>query len=111
MKYRLTILNRARADIDRNADWWADHHSIEEAVFWSDSIYDQLETLTEFPESYGQSVENDLFPYELRDKLVGLGSRLRYRAIFTIRNDEVFVLAVRAAEEDRLTPEDVDFEH
>lgn len=79
-------------------------------MIWSDSIYDQLESLIEQPESYGLSVENDLFPYEIRDKLVGLGSRLRYRAIFTIRDDEVFVLALRAGEEDRLSPDDIEFE-
>lgn len=46
---------------------------------------------------------------ELRDELVGLGARRRYRAVFTIRDSEVIVLTVRAAEEDRLTPSDLDF--
>jgi hypothetical protein len=40
----------------------------------------------------------------------GLGSRPGYRAIFTIKDDEVFVLALRAAEQDRLTPDDVAFD-
>ena len=53
-------------------------------------------------------MENDEFPYEIRDKLVGLGSRRRYRAVFTVKEAEVFVLAVRACEEDRLTPDDVE---
>lgn len=45
-----------------------------------------------------------------RYKLVGLGSRPRYRAVFTVQDDQVFVLVVRAAEEDRLTTDDIDFD-
>jgi plasmid stabilization system protein ParE len=110
MRFRVTILPRAKIDIDQNADWWADHRSTDQAVKWSDAIYDQIETLTAFPESNALSAENGRFPYEIRDKLVGLGSRKTYRAVFTIKDDEVFVLTVRAAEEDRLSPDDVDFD-
>jgi plasmid stabilization system protein ParE len=110
MKFRLNVTLRARGDIDRNADWWTDHHSLEQALTWADAVYDQLESLRDFPESHSLSLENEEFPYEIRDKLVGLGSRPRYRAVFTIKSDEVFVLTVRAGEEDRLTPDDVDFD-
>ncbi len=110
MTFRLTILPRAHRDIDRNAEWWADHHSLQEGIVWADTIYDQIETLRDFPEAHALSAENAEFPYEIRDKLVGLGSRRRYRAVFTIKGDELFVLTVRAAEEDRMTPDDVDFD-
>jgi len=109
MKFQLIVMPRARGDIDRNADWWADHHSIEQALKWSDTVYDQLQTLRSFPESHSLSAENDKFSYEIRDKLVGLGSRPRYRAVYTIQDDKVFVLTVRAGDEDRLTTDDVDF--
>jgi plasmid stabilization system protein ParE len=109
MKYRLTVTPRAKDDIDRNANWWADHHSIEQALKWSDAVYDQLESLRDFPENRSLSAENDEFDYEIRDKFVGLGTRPGYRAIFTIKGDEVFVLTVRAGEQDRLTPDHVDF--
>ena len=108
MKFRLTVTPRARGDIDRNADWWADHHSIEQALKWSNAVYDQLESLRDFPESCSLSAENDEFDYEIREKLVGLGTRPGYRAIFTIKGNEVFVLTVRAGEQDRLTTDDVD---
>ncbi len=48
MTFRVIVLPKARSDIDRNAD---------------------------FPESNALSAENNDFPYEIRDKLVGLGSR------------------------------------
>ena len=108
MTFRVTILPQARDDIDRSADWWAQHHSVEQALRWSDAIYDQLKTLQEFPDSHSLASENEEFPYEIREKLVGLGSRPGYRAVFTIKDGEV--LTVRAAEQDRLTTDDVVFD-
>lgn len=84
MKFRVSILPQARRDIDRNADWWAEHHLVELALQWSDADHVQLETLAEFPERNGLSAENVEFPHVIRDKLVGLGARRSYRAVFTI---------------------------
>lgn len=108
MKYFVFILPQARRDIDRNADWWAEHHSVEQALRWSDAIYDQIASLTEFPESHALSAENDDFPYEIRDKLLGSGPRSSYRAIFTIRNGTVYVLAVRRGAQDLVQPSEVE---
>lgn len=41
------------------------------------------------------AADDDEFDYEIRDKLVGLGTRPSYREIFTIKDDEVFILTVR----------------
>ncbi len=108
MTFRVFVLPQARGDIDRNADWWAEHHSVEQALRWSDAIYDQIQTLTDFPESNSLSAENDDFPYEIRYKLVGLGSRPTYRAVFTIKDDTVFVLTVRRSAQDVLRPGEVE---
>src|SRR5690554_3086393 len=102
MKFRVSILTQARRDIDRNADWWAAHHSVDHALRWSDAVYDQLESLSDFAESHGLSVENVDFPYEIRDKPVGLGSRLGFRAVFTFKGDTVYVLTVRRAAQDAI---------
>ena len=108
MSYRLIILPQAKADVQRNAEWWAHHHSSEQAARWLDAIQTQLESIVDFPESHSLSAENDDFPYEIRDKLVGLGSRPSYRAVFTIRDDTVFVLTVRRSAQDVLRPSDVE---
>lgn len=108
--YQLIVTSEARSDIDRNADWWAEHHSVEQAIAWTKAIYQQLESLRNLPESHTLSLENDAFDTEIREKLVGLGSRPRYRAVFTIKENNIYVLAVRAAEQDRLSPGDVDVE-
>ena len=39
MTFRVIILPQTHRDIDRNADWWADHHSVEQAVRWADTVY------------------------------------------------------------------------
>lgn len=107
MQYRVNITRRARADITRNARWWADHHSVEQSLLWAETIYDQLESLQESPKSNPLAAESGEFGIELRDSLLGLGSRRRYRAVFTIEQHEVVVLAVRAAEQDQLTASDL----
>ena len=108
MKYVVKILPRAEADIERNAQWWADHHSVDQAVKWFFAVRSQILSLDEFPESHPLSYENDEFPYEIREKLVGLGTRPSYRAVFTIRDGTVYVVALLAAEQDRLRPDDVE---
>ncbi|GAB4154194.1 MAG: hypothetical protein Tsb009_30760 [Planctomycetaceae bacterium] len=54
-------------------------------------------------------MENGEFPYEIRDKLIGLGSRPGFRAVFTIRDATVYILAVRRASQASLHPTEVDF--
>lgn len=110
MTFQIRVLPRAEADIERNAQWWADNHSVEQAARWFFTVREQLKTLRSFPESHGLSAENDDFPYEIRDKLVGLGSRPGYRAVFTIVEDTVHVLTVRSGSEGRLRADEVTYE-
>ena len=73
MSHRLIILPQAKADVLRNAEWWALHHSSEQAARWLDTIQSQLESIADFPQSHSLSAENDDFPYEIRDKLLAVG--------------------------------------
>ncbi|MBI1346421.1 type II toxin-antitoxin system RelE/ParE family toxin [bacterium] len=108
MTFEVILLHQAEADIEANARWWALHHSVEQAAHWLDTIHHQLKSLEQFPESHGLAAENDEFPYEIRDKLLGLGSRPSYRALFTIRDNTVYILAVRRAAQDAVHPTDLD---
>ncbi len=104
MTFRVIILPQAETDIEAHARWWAVQHSTEQAARWFDAIHVQIATLTSLPESNGLSAENAAFPYEIRDKLLGLGSRPSYRAVFTIRADIIYVLTVRRGAQDILDP-------
>jgi plasmid stabilization system protein ParE len=110
MTFRVRISPRVEEDIERNAQWWADNHSVKQAVRWFYAVREQLRTLDTSPTRHGLSPENGEFSYEIRDKLVGLGSRPGYRAVFTIVGDTVYVLTVRRGAEGRLHSEDLAFE-
>ncbi|MBM4090594.1 MAG: type II toxin-antitoxin system RelE/ParE family toxin [Planctomycetes bacterium] len=108
MPFRVILLPRAEADMEANAQWWATHHSIEQAAHWFEAIHDQLKSLERFPGSNGLSAENGDFPYEIRDKLLGSGPRPSYRAVFTIKDDTVYVLTVRRSAQDVIRPGDLE---
>ena len=102
MTHRLVIYSEAHEDIFRNADWWAANHSLDQAIRWQKAIYSQLEELKEMPERRPLAAENPHFPFDIREAFVGLGSRPRYRAIFTIRDDAVHILTVLDAAQEEL---------
>ena len=107
MNFQLEIAEEAHEDITRNAVWWAEHRSHEQAIRWRESIYDQLELLKELPERHALADENPAFPYDLREKLVGLGNQRGYRALFTIHEQTIFVLAIHRAAQDVVGPDDL----
>ncbi len=96
---KVQVSTRAMLDIQRNAEWWAAHHSRSQAEEWFYRVYDQIEAIAHAPMSYGLSAESEIFPFELRDALVGLGRRKSFRAIFRVQEDYITVYrVVRAAE-------------
>jgi len=107
MKHQVRITSLAKRDIERNAEWWAREHSTEQAARWFHTVHEQLQKLDLFPESHPLSEENGDFEIELRDKLIGPGSRKSYRAVFTIDGDTVYVLRIRRGVEQRLHPLDL----
>jgi plasmid stabilization system protein ParE len=107
MNYRVVIHDTAKDDIRRNALWWADKHTRDQAATWFYHAFDSIEKLSSLPESHPLARENDDFPYEIREPHFGLGSRPRYRAVFVIRDATVHVLAVRRAAQDTILPTDL----
>ena len=106
MNFWLNITNQARDDITRNAAWWAEHHSLEQALKWYDAVYEQLDALLQLPDSHAFAAENAAFPYDIREKLVG-GKKRTYRAIFTIAEQEVRVLTVRHGSQSAMQPDEI----
>jgi plasmid stabilization system protein ParE len=88
-------------------NWWADHRSKLQADRWYSGLAKSIAGLSDNPERHGRSRECDLFPYEIRDLLFGLGPRPTHRAVFTIRGAEVVVLTVRHVAQRDLSPDDI----
>jgi plasmid stabilization system protein ParE len=107
MSFKVSIAETAHRDIHRNALWWAESHSVDEAIKWKAAIYGQLKELATMPTRHPLAVENPAFPFEIREKLVGLGRKPGYRAIFTIVEKDVHVLTVRRGAQDAVTPNDL----
>lgn len=107
MKYRVLVAERAIDDVIRNANWWAAKYSREKAAEWQQAIFERIYSLDVMPEANPLAFENPDFRYELREAHFGLGSRPGYRILFTIVDDTVNVLTVKAAEEDWITPDDL----
>lgn len=84
--------------------WWAENHSASQAVAWEEAIRKQLSGLSEMPRRFGFAPENDKVDQELHQMMVGLGSRPSYRAIFTVEDLTVFILAVRRGAQDEFRP-------
>ena len=105
MKFQLRIKDEAQTNILRNAVWWSDHHSHLKAEEWIYAVYQQIDDLVSMPERHGLARENVEFPFDLRQKLVGLGPRPSYRVLFRIVGNYVEVLTFLAAEEDDWTAE------
>ncbi len=105
--FRVIIHQQAKEDISRDANWWTDNHSMDQALSWIDTVEKQLQELSQNPHRFGFADENGLFQYEIRQVLVGLGSRRSYRGLFTIRDDTVHVLTVLRAEQGSIEIQDL----
>lgn len=109
MKYRVLVSEKAVDDVIRNAKWWAANHSTEQAAHWEEAIFKKIYALDSFPESHSLAYESDAFSYELREALFGLSGRPCYRILFTVRDDCVYVLTVKASQEQWLNPGELEF--
>lgn len=97
----------AEEEILRNLLWWATNHSTEGTLEWQLVVQRQIRQLALNPENYPLSIENEVFPYEIRDALIGEGKRGSYRAVFTVYDDTIVVLRVLRASQGQLRPVDV----
>ncbi len=104
---RVVTSERAFEDIRRNARWWLENHSPAQAARRYDEIPAAIAGLDIRPEQWPLATENEETPVEIREFHFGLGSRGTHRVIFKIDAEEVLVLAVRHAAQDKLRPEDI----
>jgi plasmid stabilization system protein ParE len=104
---KVVLSPKAKASLHDFAAWWATHRSHEQAQRWYDGFVETLDALGANPEWYPIARESSRFPVEIREVSYGTGSKPTHRAVFTIRQDMVYILAIRHLAQDDLTAESI----
>jgi len=100
VKYRVLVLPRAAAEIEE-AYLWIAERAPEGAVKWFNGLHSVIGTLETFPERCPHAPEDDFFQQEIRQLIYG--KRIgRYRILFTIDGNTVYILHVRHGARKRL---------
>ena len=92
MKFRVIILPGAESDIA--AAGWIAEHSPATAVRWLEGIGQAISTLSEMPSRCPIAADRLAGDVVVRQLLYGRRHN-RYRILFTVRGDTVYVLHVR----------------
>jgi plasmid stabilization system protein ParE len=108
VKYRVTILPRAKRQLLEQAIWWSENRSADQAYFWLEGFEMALTSLADHPQRFSTARESNAFDFVVRDLHYGLRSKATHRAVFEIHDDEVIVHSVRHLAQSDLTPEDIE---
>ena len=108
MTYRIRTMRRAQQDFTSILDWIANvRHSPEGAVALMDAYDEAVQSVVNWPESFGLAPEDEFDERELRQFPFKTTHGRPYRGIFTIREDEVVILRVRGPGQADLGPKDL----
>jgi plasmid stabilization system protein ParE len=106
MKFRVKITWRAERDLDRIV-LWISEKSAQGAAAWLRRWRKVLDDLRKRPDKCGLAPEGTYHDVEIRQIVFKTRSGLPYRALFTIRDDNVYILHVRGPMQDLVAPDDL----
>lgn len=104
MTYKVVVTDRAQSQLHDAFAWWASHRSSLQAARWYEAYADAVMKISEAPLRYGYSAENGRFPFEIRNCYFGASRNRTHRIVFTIREQEILIVAVRSAMQKPLGP-------
>jgi plasmid stabilization system protein ParE len=107
MTYSLRVTARAEADLERLYDSLVERRGPDAARIWYELFTVAVERLATRPLTCGLAYEDRDFDAEIRHLLFGFPGSRRYRALFTVRGEEVVVLTIRAPGERPLEPDEL----
>lgn len=107
MTFNVELTRRAESDIDGILSWLRDR-SPQGAEAWYRVWSEVLGKLREHASAYGVAPENADHEHEIRHVVFKTRRGRRYRALFTIRNRDVFVLHVRRPGQDVVGPNELE---
>lgn len=99
--YKVESTKRALADADEAFMWIFNEGVPEAALLWYDGLIEALRSLERSPLRCGSARENSFFEDDIRQLIYG-----RYRILFTVKGNTVYVLRVRHAARKTLNPDD-----
>jgi plasmid stabilization system protein ParE len=108
VKYRVTILPRAKRQLAEHAIWWARNRSAEQALRWLAGLEVALQSLCESPERWPAARESDAFAAEIRELHYAVRGKPTHRALFEVRDEEVIVYSVRHLAQADLSKDDLE---
>ncbi len=108
MAFQVRVTQTAKAEIDTAYSWLRQRNPVY-ADKWFRELMDTIATLQEKPLRCALAPENDGLSEEICQLIYGK-SRNKYRILFVIREDTVFVLHVRHSSQAPLIGEEVDEE-
>ncbi|MDZ7961750.1 MAG: type II toxin-antitoxin system RelE/ParE family toxin [Aulosira sp. DedQUE10] len=106
MAFQVRVTQTARDEIDSAYSWLRQRNPVY-ADKWFRELMDTIATLQEKPLRCALASENDVFTEEIHQLMYGK-SRNKYRILFVIREDTVFVLHIRHSSQAPLIGEEVD---
>jgi plasmid stabilization system protein ParE len=106
MKFRVRTLRRAERDY-REIMVYIAERSKEGAAAWARAFDKALLRLEELADTFPLAPEDEYVDFEVREILFKTRRGLVYRALFTIRAQEVLILHVRGPGQDFLTADEL----
>jgi len=106
MTYNLVYTGRAKRDLQRATEAIA-HNAPETAQRWFDGFVATLQSLSTSATVYSLAPESEQCSVEVRQLIYRTKSRRANRALYTIRGETVYILAIRRPGEDLLTEEEL----
>ena len=94
-------------DAVRNIRDWIAGRSTEGAIRWLEALDETKNRLAHQPEVYPLAPEANAFAEPLRQIVFKTKRGNTYRALFLIRQTDVHIVAVRAAGQNLITPDDL----
>jgi plasmid stabilization system protein ParE len=100
MAFRVSVTPEAERDAEEILSWLQEQEAGETGLRWFKGL-EAIASLSAMPERGALALENRSFPFELRQLLYG--KRRRYRILYTIEGNTVFILRIRRPGQQPLT--------
>lgn len=108
MEFKVKLTRNAKHEIDL-AYLWLKQHNASYADKWFRDLMNTIATLQDKPKRCALARENDAFPQEIRQLIFGK-SRNKYRIVFTILEDTVYILYLRHSAQSAITLDILDLD-